>query len=74
MDDEFSPNPEKLTVILNPVTRGGREFLLPVRAGYVILEQAPRVVKNQRFTTFLLLLAAAICPVLPRFATYEFDP
>ena len=34
----------------------------------------PAVVTFPGFTTFLLLLVAAICRVLPRFAAYEFGP
>ena len=74
MDRRFDPDPGKRTANFTPADELSREFLLPVGAGYGILEQAPQVVKNQHFTTFLLLLAAAICRDLPRFAAYEFDP
>ena len=43
-------------------------FCCPGSVAYGILEAEIPVVEKERFTTFLLLLAASICRVLPRFA------
>ena len=57
MDNEFDSGCES-----------GRFFCCPGSAAYGILEAEILVVEKERFTTFLLLLAASICRVLPRFA------
>ena len=49
-------------------SESGRFFCCPGSSAYVILEAEIPVVEKERFTTFLLLLAASICRVLPRFA------
>ena len=65
MDNEFSPNPGKWTVSFIPADEISREFLLPVRAGYGILERAARVVKRKAFYYFSTTFG---CRDLPRFA------
>ena len=52
---------------LTPAAKSGRFFCCPASYAYGILEAEIRVVENLCFTTFLLLLAASICRVLPRF-------
>ncbi len=53
---------------LTPAAKSGRFFCCPGSAAYGILEAEIPVVEKSRFTTFLLLLAASICRILPRFA------
>jgi len=57
VDSEFDPGCES-----------GRFFCCPGSSAYGILEAEIRVVEKTRFTTFLLLLAASICRILPHFA------
>jgi hypothetical protein len=57
----------KLIVTANetPAAKVAGFFCCPGSSAYGILEAEIPVVEKERFTTFLLLLAASICRILP---------
>ena len=63
MDRRFDPDPGKRTVIFIPADELSREFLLPVGAGYDILERAS---PGSKISAFYYFSTTFGCRDLPR--------